>query len=207
MADPLLIVQDLGFAWPDGRRLFDHLNFSLGPGLNWLQGDDGSGKSTLLALTAGALPTSQGRLCAAGHWYHENPDAYRAQVFRIDPQTEAHDATPAASYLEGLAHHWPHLSASALSDLVDGFDLSAHLHKPLYMLSTGSRRKVWLTAALASGAPLTLLDQPFAALDATSTGFLIEVLQDLADHPSRAWWVADHSVESRLAPRMVVSLD
>jgi len=59
------------------------------------------------------------------------------------------------------------------------------------MLSTGSRRKVGLAAALAAGQPLTLIDQPFAALDGGSIRFLREVFADLADHPSRTWVVAD----------------
>jgi ABC-type taurine transport system ATPase subunit len=49
-----------------------------------------------------------------------------------------------------------------------------------------------LTAAFAAGAPLTLIDQPFAALDAPSIRFLRELLQDASSHPSRAWLLADH---------------
>ena len=60
------------------------------------------------------------------------------------------------------------------------------------MLSTGSRRKVWLAAAFASGAGLTLLDQPFAALDKASMGVINELLQKAAGHPERAWVVADY---------------
>ena len=60
------------------------------------------------------------------------------------------------------------------------------------MLSTGSRRKVWLAAAFASGAALTLLDQPFAALDKVSMGVITELLQEAAGHPERAWVVADY---------------
>ena len=169
-------------------------------------GVDGCGKSTLLSLLAGARAAQSGHLSLSGVVLNEAPAPYRQQVFWIDPQTEAHDALAAASYLEGLGSHWPHLSASALADLIDGFSLRPHLHKPLYMLSTGSRRKVWLTAALACGAPLTFIDQPFASLDAPSAGFLGEVLQDLGEHPHRAWWVADHTVPDGTPPSRVVRL-
>ena len=189
---PLLRAEQLRFAWPGGAPLFNDTSLALGPGLTWLTSEDGSGKSTLLSLLAGAQAPQAGRLWANGHWLHEDPAAYRRQVFWIDPQTEAHDALPAAGYLEGLAAHWPRLSEAALADLVDGFGLAEHLHKPLYMLSTGSRRKVWLTATLAAGAPVTLIDQPFAALDAPSARFLAECLADVADHPSRTWVAADH---------------
>ena len=79
-----------------------------------------------------------------------------------------------------------------MPDLVEGFALGPHVHKPLYMLSTGSRRKVWLTAALAAGTALTLLDEPFAALDMPSVRFLREALNDASRHASRAWVLADH---------------
>ena len=36
-------------------------------------------------------------------------------------------------------------------------------------LSAGTRRKVWLAGAFASGAAVTLLDEPFAALDLPTT--------------------------------------
>ncbi len=203
---PLLRAEHLRFAWPGGAPLFDGLSFALGPGLTWVVGDDGCGKSTLLSLLAGAQAPLGGRLWAAGHWLHDDPAAYRRQVFWIDPPTEAHDALPAAGYLEGLSAHWPRLSEAALADAVDGFGLAEHLHKPLYMLSTGSRRKVWLTAALAAGAPVTLIDQPFAALDTPSARFLSGCLADLAGHPSRAWVVADHEAPAGTTPGAVLAL-
>ncbi len=75
-------------------------------------------------------------------------------------------------------------------DLLAGFSLSDHLEKPLYMLSAGTRRKVWLSAAFASGAPLTLIDEPFAALDLPAKDFLTALLHDAAEHSARAFVVA-----------------
>ena len=66
------------------------------------------------------------------------------------------------------------------------------------MLSAGSRRKVALVGLLASGATLTCLDQPYAALDMASMRVVREFLQDMADHPSRAWVVADYEADPLL---------
>ena len=41
-------------------------------------------------------------------------------------------------------------------------------------------------------APLTLLDMPFAALDAPSRGVVRELLAEAAQHAHRAWVVADY---------------
>ncbi|MDP3253720.1 MAG: ATP-binding cassette domain-containing protein [Hydrogenophaga sp.] len=189
--DPVLKVKGLGFGWP-GRPLFHDLSFDLPPGVSLVRGDDGSGKSTLLGLIAGALVPEAGTLSIEGVRLHEQHDAYRHRVFWIDPQTEAHDALAAGGYLESLSHHYPRFDKDTFDELVDGFGLRPHLGKPMYMLSTGSRRKVWLTAAFSAGTPLTLIDQPFAALDAPSIRFLRGLLQDASTHTSRAWLLADH---------------
>lgn len=149
---PLLCVEQLHFAWPGAAPLFDGLSLQAGPGLTWVCGDEGVGKTTLLALIAGALAPQAGRLEAAGTDRARDPDGYRRQVFWVDPRSTEHDAMPGAGYLEAAARHWPALDEDLLADCVDGFGLDEHLHKPLYMLSTGSRRKLWLCAALASGA-------------------------------------------------------
>ena len=62
----------------------------------------------------------------------------------------------------------------------------------MYMLSAGSRRKVWLSAAFAAGATLTLIDEPFAALDMSSIRFLRSLLEEASQHTDRAWLLADH---------------
>jgi energy-coupling factor transporter ATP-binding protein EcfA2 len=74
------------------------------------------------------------------------------------------------------------------------------------MLSTGSRRKVWLAAAFACGAPLTLLDEPFAALDQPSIRFVLSLLQAATTDPLRAWVLADYQAPPGLALACVLEL-
>lgn len=83
--------------------------------------------------------------------------------------------------------------------MTEAFALAPHLPKSIYMLSTGTKRKVFLAAAFASGAAVTLLDEPLAALDKTSITLVLDVLQEASHHISRAWVVADY-----VAPRGVV---
>ena len=205
LVEPVLKAEQLCFAWPN-RPLFNALSFSIPPGLSLVRGDDGCGKSSLIRLMAGDLAPDSGTLSIRGTRLDEQHGAYRQQVFWIDPQTEAHDAISAAGYLESLSHHYPRFNTDALADLVAGFALEPHLNKPMYMLSAGSKRKVWLSAAFAAGTPLTLIDQPFAALDAPSMRFLIELLQEAASHPSRAWVIADYEAPAGIALASVINL-
>lgn len=202
---PVLSVRDLHFAWPHGV-LFDSLSFDLPPGVSLVQGEDGSGKSTLLALLAGERAAQRGSLLVRGTSLRDAPEDYRRQVFWLDPQTDALDAISATDWLGRVAPRYPGFRADVLADLIEGFALAPHLEKPMYMLSTGSKRKVWLSAAFACGAPLTLIDQPFAALDGPSMRFLRELLQEAAEHPSRAWLLADHSAPDGVPLAQVVAL-
>jgi len=94
-----------------------------------------------------------------------------------------------------------------LQDLTQELDMHRHLDKRLNMLSAGSRRKVMVIAALASGAAVTLLDQPFAALDLASMRIIQEFLHEAAEHPSRAWIVADYEAPHDLPLARVLNLD
>ncbi|MES1161821.1 MAG: hypothetical protein ABUL50_02005, partial [Rhizobacter sp.] len=87
------------------------------------------------------------------------------------------------------------------------FGLGPHLAKPLYMLSTGSRRKVWRAAALASTRALTLLDEPTGALDAPSVAHLMRALEDLAERRDRIVIVASSQpLPESITPAATISL-
>lgn len=116
-------------------------------------------------------------------------------TFLADIQHPALDNEPVAALL-----------AAVPRGLIDDFGLAEHLGKPLYMLSTGSRRKVMLVAALASGATVTLLDQPFASLDQTSIRVIKDFLNETAEHSSRAWIVADYEVPADFPQASVLQM-
>ena len=84
------------------------------------------------------------------------------------------------------------MNEALLQDLAEALDMTQHRAKRLEMLSTGSRRKVMVIAALASGATVTLLDQPFAALDLKSIRAIQDFLNEAAEQPGRAWIMADY---------------
>lgn len=196
-ATPVLQVDGLCFSYSKAD-LFTSWSARIPAGLTLLRGADGSGKTTLLRLLAGQLPAMAGLLQIGQVRLDVQPDAYRRQIFLADPWTDVFDQMTAANYFHSLkgAHH--EFDDALLRELIDGLALMPHLDKPLYMLSTGSKRKVWLAAAFSSGAAVTLLDEPFAALDKMSIGFLMELLKDAAYHPSRAWVLTHHEAPGDL---------
>lgn len=187
---PLLQIQALSFAYPDQPAIAAGWNAAIGPGVTLLYGDTGAGKSALLQVIAGVLPATKGRLTVAGTSLDASPEAYRRSVFFVDPSTDRFDQVTARDCTATLREGDAHFDEDLWQTLVEGFSLPPHIDKPMYMLSTGSKRKVWLAAALASGRPLVLLDEPTAALDAGSVRCLWGALADLAAEPGRAFIVA-----------------
>ncbi len=171
-----------------GMPLFAGLSFQLRPGLTLLRGGELCGKSTLLRLIAGTQAAD------AGEWrrlarccFHEQP---------ADP---AHDAIVARAWLASRQAAFAAWDTDLAARLTDAFGLGDHIDKPMYMLSAGSRRKVGLLAAAASGAELTLLDTPFAALDSASCRVLASLLAEAAGGEHRAWVLAEYELPPLLA--------
>jgi ABC-type multidrug transport system ATPase subunit len=204
--DSVLHAENIRFAWPGQPPLFDSLTLALGPGVHLLRGEDGCGKSTALALLAGERAAQGGSLRVAGVSWQADPAAYQQAVFWVAPDTTEFDTVSATDAWASLGARYPSFNAALLAELADAFGLNEHANKPLYMLSTGSKRKVWLCAAFAAGAPLTLLDQPLAALDAPSIRLLRELLAEASEHPRRAWLLADHEAPAGIAFGTVMDL-
>lgn len=183
----LIRAEGLGFAYP-GLTLLADLSFDISPGLTLVRGGDGRGKSTLLRLLAGVQPPTSGIV------------QRRAQtLFWVSPANPDDDPLTGRQWLAALRADFPAWNAQTEAELVEQFDLGEHIGKPLYMLSTGSRRKVWLVAASACEAQVTLLDMPFAALDGPSGRRLADILADAAARADRAWVVADYDLPASLA--------
>lgn len=198
IAPAVLVGRGLRLAYA-GRVVFDLPDTTLPPGVTWVGGGEGRGKSSLLRLLAGDLPAPGAVLQLRDCAFPAQAAEYARQVFWMDPRTTAHDAVPARQFLTASAARYPQWDAALQAHLVDALGLAPHIDKPLYMHSTGSKRKVWLTAALACGAALTLLDEPFAALDKPSIRSILALLQEAAQHPDRAWVVADYEAPPGVA--------
>lgn len=187
---PILQVQNLHFAYPDQPALADDWSAAVGEGVTLLYGDTGSGKSTLLRVLAGQQPASAGQLRVAGVALDVEPEAYRRQVFFCEPAAEAFDPLSVQACTALLGEGDAGFDKAEWQRLVEAFSLTPHLEKQMFMLSTGSRRKVGLAAALASGRPVVLLDDPVGALDARSIHGLWQAIERRMAQPGRAVVVA-----------------
>ena len=207
---PIAVLQadSLSFGYPQ-HPLFAGFTASFPGGVCLVLGGDGAGKTTLLRLLAGDLAAQAGTLQIKGVTLADDAKAYRQQVFWADPRTTEHEQITALQYFALQRLRYPGFlpaDSARLAELVTGLSLTEHLEKPLYMLSTGSKRKVWLAAAFAAGAAVTLLDDPFAALDKLSIAFVLHLLAGMANDPARSWIVAHYDVPDGVPLSKVIEL-
>jgi iron complex transport system ATP-binding protein len=188
MAEPLLEVRGLGVR-RGGRALLEGISFAARPGVVLgVLGPNGAGKSTLLKAVAGLLPSS-GQLRLGADDARALDARARARRLAYVPQHSVLDAAlPVREVVaQGRFAHGGAWGAPAAVDraAVDRAlamtDATALAERPFSALSYGERRLVLLARALATEAPVLLLDEPTAALDVRHALELLAVLRRRAE--------------------------
>ncbi len=173
-----------------GRTILRDVDFSAPPGsISVLLGPNGAGKSTLLKAVLGFLPY-QGEIRLAGAEVRALDARARARLCSYVPQHSGLDAPlPVREVVEQgrFAHGRAGLLAGRTRADVDAIEAALHTtdtgrlaDRPFTTLSYGERRRVLVARALATSAPLLLLDEPTAALDVGHALALFEALRAVA---------------------------
>ena len=156
--EPLLCVRGLTCG-VNGRTLFEGVELTLAAGdLVELRGANGSGKTTLLRCVAGLFTEEAGSVRVRPP---ERP-LYLGHKPGVNPMLSALENIRWYLALEGRAFR-----AEACRNAVETVGLRGAGHLPCATLSAGQRRRAALARLVVTGAPLWLLDEPFAALDAS----------------------------------------
>lgn len=153
-----------------------------------LLGSNGSGKSTLLKILAGLITPTQGQYRYKGELINPSRLKDRARNRRFRHEVALLFQNPDAMLfnptvydeiafgprqlgltdVDARVRHW-----AAVMGLAD------RLQRLPFSLSGGEKQKLALAALLAVEPELLLLDEPAAALDPRSTGWLIDFLAEL----------------------------
>lgn len=209
------------------REVVRGVSFEIGPGWTALVGPNGAGKSTLLRALAGLQPLAAGRVtlsvrepsgCGAQTCeVHAMPAAVRARHLAwLAQQGEVTGELTVRETVElGRIAHLGLLGTPGAADraAVDQAMALAECaqwqHRRLHRLSGGERQRVLLARALATEAPLLLLDEPTTHLDPPHQVAVARLLRRLARDTTRPRAVLSvlHDLPIALAADRLLVLD
>jgi molybdate transport system ATP-binding protein len=167
-----------GLRFPSDGSVVDDLAFTIGANERVvLYGPNGGGKTTILRLIAGTIGSFESNLGTA--YMPQTPHMFRG--------------TARANLVLGLVGDEP-AEATRLASLLglgEFFDIDAR------SLSGGQAQRVALARTLASQAPIVLLDEPLAPINAADRGDVARLIRDETE--GRALLCVTHSIETAIA--------
>lgn len=198
---PLLKIEDLSFRYTKkSEPVFSKLHLTLNRGESaLLMGPSGSGKSSLAYCIAGLYPryagVLEGQIQFAGESVQQMPSSQRAQHISIlfqNPDDQFCMDRVDREILFALENiNYQGDLAQRVEELLEWVGLEGLQDQSLHHLSGGTKQKVALATALATGAQLLILDEPFANLDPESCELVLESLKKL-QRRGLAFLIVDH---------------
>ena len=161
-----------------------------------LIGRNGAGKTTLLSILTAQNTHDSGLVTYNGERVWENQKALDEICFsrELSPMLLfGQNTLKVKEYLRAAALYYPHWDKEYAARLIEMFGLDTK--KKIYKLSKGMMSMVTIVLALASRAPIPILDEPVAGLDVVAREQFYDVL--LADYAEtgRTFIISTHIIE------------
>jgi ABC-type multidrug transport system ATPase subunit len=158
-------------------------------------GPNGAGKSTFMKCVLGIVRPDSGsfqvgQMCSEAG---QDPVEIRKLVGYSPGETSLYQGMRSVDFLDFALACYPHADPDRGRELLDLFGLPAHAR--IKSFSHGMKRKVLLAQALASGAPLLMLDEPMEGLDPEARHVLEGLLLEAAA-AQRSVFFSSHDLAS-----------
>ena len=171
-------------------------------------GPSGSGKTTLLRLLAGFDAPDRGRIALDGETLDDEQHRVPAHRRRIGYVPQEGLLFPHLTVAENIGLGLPRRSrgGSRVTDLLELIGLGGLGHRRPHELSGGQQQRVAVARALAPEPRLILLDEPFAALDASLRESLRAEIKQLLASLGTTVVLVTHDQEEALSLADIVAI-
>lgn len=147
-------------------------------------GPNGAGKSTLLKAAMDLVPRASGRVMVFGKPYEKNRHrvAYVPQRESVDWDfpVDALDVVTMGLYGKiGWCMPVRRKHRQAALEALDRVGIADLAKRQISQLSGGQQQRTFLARALVQDADLYLMDEPFAAVDASTERAILNILQEM----------------------------
>lgn len=200
---PTLDVNNVTVTYSNGVTAVRNASFKLGPStICALVGVNGSGKSTLFKTLMGFLQPNEGQVKISGMPVKE---ALNEGLIAYVPQTEdvdwsfpilVEDVAMMGRYgYMGILRRPKAADRHAVDEALTRVEMLNLKKRQIGELSGGQKKRVFLARALAQGAPIILLDEPFTGIDVKTEVAIVELLKTLS-HQGSLIFVSTHNLGS-----------
>ncbi|CAM4162176.1 ABC transporter ATP-binding protein [Bordetella tumulicola] len=154
--------------------VFQGLTQAFPPGCVALCEEDSTGKSSMLRIIAGVIAPDEGDVWIDGHSMIHSPVQAKSRLAYVPDNCLAFPAQTGRGLLEQVASEKNSAIDDTVLDLAYRLGLEPHLDKRFEQMSTGTRRKVFLTAAALGEPAVIIADGPSNGLDTQARAVLAE---------------------------------
>jgi cobalt/nickel transport system ATP-binding protein len=203
---PLLVCQDLHYAYLERFTALDGVSLEVRQGEKVaLLGANGCGKSTLLKILDGLLFPDAGTYQA----FHEDVTednledeqfsmGFRSRVGFIFQNSDAQVFSPTVREevaFGPLQMGWERDKVeSRIADVLAMLGIADLAERAPFQLSGGEKKRVAIASVLAMNPEVLLFDEPTAALDPRTQGWLVELIAEL-NHAGKTIVMATHDLD------------
>ena len=196
MSAETLKAQGLCKSYGSNQVLFN-LDLNIEPGkIYGLIGRNGAGKTTLLGILTGQNTKDSGTVTYGDAPVWENQSVLNQICFSRELQPTLFSGPnnlKVSHYLRSAAIYYPGWDREYARKLLEEFGLSPK--KKISQLSKGQMSMVTILIALASQAPVTILDEPAAGLDVVMRERFYQLLLEDFAQTGRTFIVSTHIIE------------
>ncbi len=179
------------------KQVLHNLDLTIEPGkIYGLIGRNGAGKTTLLGILTAQNTKDSGEVTYDGQNVWENQQALNDICFSRELQSTmfyGRNNLKIKHYMKSAAIYYPNWDEAYAQRLLEEFKLDPK--KKIYQLSKGQLSMVTITIALASGSPITILDEPAAGLDVVMRERFYQLMLEDFARTNRTFLVSTHIIE------------